>query len=90
MAKTRFRITLGTVLTLIIVYFIYLYAKERDWTILKYLTGAYIWFWIIIFILPILFLILFLSIFFWKYFSLKRKMRKERSKKVVDVKYRVK
>ncbi len=86
---------IGTFLSIIIVYFIYKVAQENGWTILKWLSFAYLLFWIIIvgLVLAALLVVLiglFLSVG-WAYirYKLLRKRFKKKSK-VVDVEFKIK
>ena len=52
----------GTILTLIIVYFIYLVAKDREWKFLSFLTGAYLFIVLGFFALIVLIILLLIII----------------------------
>jgi 4-amino-4-deoxy-L-arabinose transferase-like glycosyltransferase len=83
MARFASRLGLGTVFTLIIVFFIFLYARERmvqhwGWTVLTYIAGGYLLISLgllaLIILIPILIILIALLT-----------MRKRKRRKVIDV-----
>ncbi|MCK5630353.1 MAG: hypothetical protein KAI26_07080 [Nanoarchaeota archaeon] len=96
--KKRFSIS-GTLFTLILVYFIYLIAKDKEWKILSFITGAYLFIIIGFFalvILGILLLILIPLLFLKKPILVKRFKRKsviknpKANNNAIDVDFKVK
>lgn len=96
--KKNFSIS-GTLITLILVYFIYLIAKDKDWKILSFITGAYLFIIIGFFalvILGILLLILVPLLFLKKPIFVKRFRRKsviknhKTNNNAIDVDFKVK
>ncbi|MEA3514155.1 MAG: hypothetical protein U9R34_01630 [Nanoarchaeota archaeon] len=96
--KKRFSIS-GTFITLILVYFIYLIAKDKEWKILSFITGAYLFIIIGFFalvILGILLLVLVPLLFLKKPIIFRRSRSKPVRKKpqadndAIDVDFKVK
>lgn len=98
--QKRYSFGLGTIFSLIVVYFIYLYSKDNDWTLLAFISKLYL---IIIgglialslgiILLIILFSLLIFVIAMLKLhsFGKKYKVHKEqKTKDYVDVEYKVK
>ena len=94
----RWSFGLGTIFSLIIIYFIYLYSKDKGWTLLAFLSK---WYLIIvgglialsvgIIFLIILFSLLMLLIAMLKLKTFNKKDKnKKRTKEYIDVEYEVK
>ena len=88
---------LGTIFSLIVVYFIYLYSKQQGWALLAFISK---WYLIIagglialslgIIILVILFALFIFLISMLKLHSFNRKAKKHKAKDYVDAEYKVK
>lgn len=97
MFQKRWTFGFGTIFSLIAVYFIHLYSKEKDWVLLAFISK---WYLIIVgglialtFGLVLLILAFSLIIFLaamLKLHSRDKKHRKQKSKDYVDVEYKVK
>lgn len=95
--QKRWSFGLGTVFSLIVVYFIFLYSRERGWVLLATISK---WYLIIIgslfalsLVLILLILLIILALFviaMLKLHSARRKQRKGKNKDYVDVQYRIK
>ncbi|MBS3101463.1 hypothetical protein J4204_04980 [Candidatus Woesearchaeota archaeon] len=88
---------LGTIFSLIVVYFIYLYSKQQGWSLLAFISK---WYLIIIgglialslgiIILVILFTLFIFLISMLKLHSFNRKAKKQKARDYVDVDYKIK
>ena len=93
----RWNFGFGTIFSLIIIYFIYLYSKNKGWAILAFLSkwyliivGGIILFSFGIVILVLLFsLIMFLAAFL-KINNINKKNKKQKPKEYIDVDFKVK
>ncbi|MEK6946768.1 MAG: hypothetical protein AABX32_04120 [Nanoarchaeota archaeon] len=96
-AAKRWNFGLGTVFSLIIIYFIYLYSKDKGWTILVFLSK---WYLIIVggiialslgmIVLVLLFSLIMFLIALLKINKSIKKNKKEKSKNYIDAEYEVK
>ena len=93
----RWNFGLGTVFSLIIIYFIYLYSKGKGWAALAFLSK---WYLIIVggiialslgmIILVLLFTLIMFLIALLKINKLNKKNKKEKSKNYIEAEYKVK
>lgn len=95
--QKRWSFSLGTIFSLIVVYFIYLYSKDKGWNLLALISKWYLIIagGLILLCLGIILLILLLSLFMFLIAMLKlhgfnKKYKKKVSKDYVDVEYKVK
>ena len=94
--RKRFGFGLGTFFSLIVMYFIYLYSKDKGWILLALLSK---WYLIVIgglialslgiVLLVILFSLLVFAAAMLKLNVFRRKHQKQKAKEYVDVEYRV-
>ncbi len=90
----------GTVFTLILVYFIYLVARDKGWKALSFLTGAYLFIVLGFFALAVLIILLLIIIplfilrkqpsVFKKFRAGNRKKKPKTDDEVIDVDFKVK
>ena len=95
--KRRFGFGLGTFFSLIVMYFIYLYSKDKGWALLTLLSK---WYLIIIgglialslgiVLLVILFSFLVFAAAMLRLHVFRKKYQKQKAKEYVDAEYRVK
>ena len=85
MYKKRWNLGLGTVFSLIVIYFIYLYSKDKGWTILAFFSG---WYLIIVGGLIALSLGILLPVLLFS-FRFKRKSN-SKPKEYIDAEFKVK
>jgi len=94
--QRRWGFGLGTIFSLIVVYFIYLYSKDKGWALLSLISK---WYLIIIGGLIalslgviLLVILIFLLIFLFAMLKLHRfgKKEKQKSKEYIDAEYKVK
>ena len=88
---------LGTIFSLIVIYFIHLYSKDKGWVILTFLSK---WYLIIvggiillsfgIIILVLLFSLIMFLVAFLKINNLNKKNKKQKSNEYIDVDFKVK
>ncbi len=98
MIKKRWSFGLGTIFSLIVVYFIYLYSKENRWALLIFLSKWYLIVIGILIALPLLIIILVLlfslAMFLIAMIRLKRfnkaNKKHKKHKEYIDVEYKVK
>ena len=93
----RWNFGLGTVFSLIIIYFIYLYSKDKGWAVLAFLSK---WYLIIVrgiialslgmIVLVLLFSLIMFLIALLKINKLNKKGKKEKSKNYIEAEYEVK
>ena len=93
----RWNFGLGTVFSLIIIYFIYLYSKDKGWAVLAFLSK---WYLIIVggvialsfglIVLVLLFSLIMFLIALLKINKSNRKNKKEKSKNYIEAEYEVK
>lgn len=92
--QKRYTFGFGTILSLIIVYFIFLYARDKGWTLLAFIAKWYliISLAIIGFFVGILVLILLLSLFAFlmAYIKTKSFKKKKKKKDYIDAEYEIK
>ncbi len=98
--QKRWSFGLGTIFSLIVVYFIYLYSGERGWTLLALVSKWYLFIvgGLIALSLGIILLIILFSLLIFLFAMLKfRRLRKfdkphkkQKAKEYVDVEYKVK
>ena|SRR3989338_4267227 len=96
-AAKRWNFGLGTVFSLIIIYFIYLYSKDKGWAVLTFISK---WYLIIvggtillsfgILILVLLFSLVIFLIAMFKMSKLKKKSKKHKTQEFIDAEYEVK
>ena len=97
LARKRRNFGLGTVFSLIVVYFIFLYSRDKGWTLLAFVSK---WYLVIIgglaalssaiILLVILFSLLMLLIAMIKMRSINSKRKKQKSQEYIDAEYKVK
>ena len=96
--KKRWSFGLGTIFSLIVIYFIYLYSKEKGWALLAFLSKWYLIILGILIALPLLIIILILlfslamfliAMIRLKWLNKANKKHKKRQE-YVDVEYKVK
>ena len=92
-----FNFGLGTIFSLFVVYFIFLYSRDKGWMILAFLSkwyiiiiGGLIALSLAIIVLVILFSLLVLLLAAIKLRSVNKHYKKEKSKDYVDVEYKLK
>ena len=93
----RWNFGIGTIFSLIIIYFIYLYSKDKGWIILTFLSK---WYLIIVggiialsfgmLILVLLFSLIMFLIALLKINKSSKRNKKEKSKNYIDAEYKVK
>ena len=88
LVQKRWNFGLGTIFSLIAVYFIFLYSKEKGWTLLAFLSKWYL----IIFggLIALSLGIVFLIILFFLLMLLDRRKYKKQNKNYIDAEYKVK
>jgi len=95
--QKRWSFGLSTIFSLIVVYFIFLYSRDKSWTLLAFISK---WYLIIvgglialslgIVFLILLFFLLMLLISMIKLKKLNKKYKKQKSKEYIDAEYEVK
>ena len=95
--QKRWNFGLGTIFSLIVVYFIYLYSKDKGWTLLAFISK---WYLIIVgglfaLSLGIILVIILISLLIFLVAMLKlhrfgKKDKNQKAKEYVDVEYKVK
>jgi predicted membrane protein len=96
MLKRRWGFGLGTFFSLIVIYFIYLYSKDKGWALLAFISK-----WYLILVgsliavsLGIILFVIIISLLVFLFAMLKlhgfRKKHKKRPKEYIDVEYKVK
>lgn len=95
--QKRWGFGLGTIFSLIVVYFIYLYSKQQGWALLALISK---WYLIIIgglialsfgiILLIILFSLLMLLFAMLKLYNFNKKHKSKKSREFIDVEYKVK
>ena len=95
--QKRLGFGLGTIFSLIVVYFIFLYSRDKGWTLLAFLSKWYLIIAVVLIALSfgIILLILLFSLVIFLIAMLKlrtfsRKYKKQKNKQYVDVEYKVK
>ena len=91
--KKRWGFGLGTIFTLIVVYFVYLYSKDRGWILLASLSKWYLIIAGILIALPLIIILLMIlfSLFMLLLATLKlRKLNKKQKNKYIDAEFEVK
>lgn len=93
----RWNFGIGTIFSLIIIYFIYLYSKDKGWVILTFLSK---WYLIIVggiivlsfgmIVLVLLFSLIMFLIALLKINKSNKKNKKETSKNYIDAEYKLK
>lgn len=84
-AQKRWSFGLGTIFSLIVVYFIFLYSRDKKWTLLAFISK---WYLIIVGGLIVLSLGIVLLIILFSLFD--RKYKSKKTKEYIDVEYKVK
>src|SRR3989338_938761 len=97
MFQKRWSFGLGTIFSLILVYFIYLYSKQQGWSLLAFISK---WYLIIagglialslgIILLIILFSLLMFLFAMFRIRSAGRRHKKQKAKEYIDAEYEVK
>ena len=97
LVQKRWGFGIGTIFSLIVVYFIFLYSGDKDWTLLAFISK---WYLIIVggliaLSLGIILLIMLLSLLIFLIAMLKlhafgKKYKNKKTKEYVDVEYKVK
>ena len=96
MIKKRWGFGIGTIFSLIVVYFIYLYSKQQDWAVLAFISKWYLIITAVILAIPLIVIVvvLLLTLFIFLLAALKlrwaRKKHKKHSKNFVDADYKIK
>lgn len=96
MIQRRWGFGIGTIFSLIVVYFIYLYSKDRGWTLLAFISKWYLIITggLIALSLGIILLVILISLLVFLFAMLKlhgfRKKHKKQSKEYIDAEYKVK
>ena len=95
--QKRWSFGLGTIFSLIVVYFIFLYSRSQGWTLLAFISKLYL---VIIgglaalslgiVFLIVLFFLLMLLIAMIKLKTLDKKYKKQKAKEYIDIEYKVK
>jgi len=95
--QKRWGFGLGTIFSLIVTYFIFLYSQDKGWTVLAFVSK---WYLILvgglmtivfgILLIVILFSLLMLGIAMLRLSALNKKNNKNKSKEYVDAEYKVK
>ena len=97
--ETKWNFGLGSIFSLIVVYFIFLYSRDHGWTALAFITKWYLFIFGGIFILSIAIMILVMLatfiLFIFAYFKMRSigksgKSRKKQEHQYLDVEYEVK
>ena len=98
--QKRWNFGLGTIFSLIVIYFIFLYSKGRNWTLLAFMSKWYLIIFggLIALSLVIILLIMLFSLLIFLFAMLKlhafskkyNKYAKQKTKEYVDVEYKVK
>ncbi len=97
MLQRRWGFGLGTIFSLIVVYFIFLYSREKEWALLALISKWYLIIAGIMIALPlgillivlIVMLLLFLISMF-KMHSLSKSHKKQKARDYVDIEYKIK
>ena len=96
MIKKRWGFGIGTIFSLIVVYFIYLYSKQQNWPILAFISKWYLIIIGVIIALPliVILVVLLLTLFVFLLAALKLKKlgkkHKNHAKNFVDADYEIK
>ena len=95
--EKRWSFGIGTIFSLIVVYFIFLYSRDKQWTLLAFISKWYLiiagGFIALSFSVVILIILLALIMFLVGYLRLKlhkKKEREKKSEKFIDAEYEVK
>ena len=96
-AQKRLSFGFGTIFSLIVVYFIFLYSRDKGWTFLAFLSKWYLYIvgGFLALSLGIIVFVILLSLFMFLFAMLKlhafgKKYKKQKDKQYVDVEYKVK
>ena len=97
LAQRRWNFGLGTIFSLIVVYFIFLYSRDKGWALLAFISK---WYLLIvgglvalslgIMLLILLFFLLMLLVAMIKLKTLNAKPKKQKFKEYIDTEYKVK
>lgn len=97
MMQRRWGFGLGTIFSLIVVYFIFLYSKEKGWALLALISKWYLIIAGILIALPLVILLMVLIamlllflISMFKMHSLGKSHKKQKSRDYVDIEYKIK
>ena len=97
MLQKRWSFGLGTIFSLIVIYFIFLYSRDKGWALLAFLSKWYLFIvgGLIALSLGVILLIITISLFIFLIAMLKihafgKKYKKQTPKEYVDVEYQVK
>ncbi len=95
--QKRWHFGLGTIFSLIVVYFIFLYSRDKEWTLLTLISK---WYLIIVgglivlslgtILLILLFFLLMFLVAMLKLHAFGKKYKKQKTKEYVDVEYKIK
>ncbi|GEM_PF-2047259 len=95
--QKRWSFGLGTIFSLIVIYFIFLYSRGKSWTLLAFLTkwyliivGGFIALSFGIIILVLLLSILMISIAAFRMRSSSKKYKKQKNEEIIDAEFKVK
>ena len=95
--QKRWSFGLGTIFSLIVVYFIFLYSRDKGWTMLAFISK---WYLVIVVglialslgiaLLIILFSLLMFLFAMLRLHNINKRHKKQKSKEFIDVEYKVK
>jgi len=95
--QKRWSFGLGTVFSLIVIYFIYLYSKDKGWLFLAFLSkwyliivGGLLAFSIGVILLVLLIFLLVFLIAMLRLHTFSKKHKKEKAKEYIDAEYKIK
>lgn len=95
--KKRLGFGFGTIFSLIVIYFIFLYSRDKGWAFLAFISkwyliiiGGFIALTFIVILMIIIFSLLMLFIASIKMRSSNKNHKKQKSKEYIDVEYKVK
>lgn len=97
MLQKRWNFGLGTAFSLIVVYFIFLYSRDKGWSVLAFISkwyliiiGGLIALSLSIALLIILFSLLMFLVAMLRLHAFSRKGKKQKAKEYIDAEYKVK
>ena len=91
--QKKFSFGMGTIFSLIVVYFIYLYSKDKNWALLAFVTKWYLIIFVGITLISIAFILmmfLFSLVMFLVAMYRMRHHKKKRKTNYVDIEYNLK
>lgn len=97
LAQRRWNFGLGTIFSLIVVYFIFLYSRDKGWALLAFISKWYLLIFgglvalsLGIMLLILLFFLLMLLVAMIKLKTINAKHKKQKFKEYIDTEYKVK